>query len=257
MLQCWSNEDAIAFLKDRLRFERDNLANDDPAMVIGHLTLQGAKQHGTTLEEHAAFEIIMPFSAFEGFDAVLMGHIHQFQVLSREPLVAHVGSMERTDFGEAGQPKVFAFLDTADGQLSCEFVPLPVKSLHDIEIDRSSDAPAGMMAGIKRWLRTYGSRHPLAGSIARVAITVGETAAHVVDTGEIMRFLLNDLGVSNCVSVHTIVVSKRQLRDATITEKADPRAAFNKWLELNVADQDMREELAKAGLRIIDERGRG
>lgn len=256
MLGCWSNDDAIAFLKERLQAERRGL-NADPSVVVGHLSLQGAKLHGTTLEEHAVFEIVMPISAFEGFDAVVMGHIHQFQVLSEDPLIAHVGSMERTDFGEVGQPKRFALLDADEGALTWGFHELPVKSLHDLVIDKSADPPAGMMNSIKRWLRTYNSRHALANSITRLSVTVGEAAAHAVDTAEIMRFLLTEMAVSHCVSVHTIVVSRRQLRDATITEKADPAAAFNKWLELNVTDPTMRDEMAKAGLKIINERGRG
>jgi exonuclease SbcD len=186
-----------------------------------------------------------------------MGHVHQFQVLSETPLIAHVGSMERTDFGEAGQPKVFALLEASGGRLSWEFFDLPVKPLCDIAIDKSSDPPDGMMDGIRCWLEAYALKQPLANSIVRVAITVSEAAAHAVDTAEVARLLVKDMDVSNCVGVHAIVVSRRQLRDATITEKIDPRAAFNKWLERNVADQAVRDEMAKAGLRIIDERSCG
>lgn len=252
MLQCWSNEDAVAFLRERLQAERRGLGNGDPAMVVGHLTLQGATLHGTALEEHAVFDIVMPPSAFEGFGAVVMGHVHRFQVLSEDPLIAHVGSMERTDFGEAGQPKVFAMVEVGDNRLSCEFVPLPVKPLHDIVVDRSADQPAGMMDGIKAWLRTYSSRNRMEDSIARVTITVSDTAAHAVDTAEIMRFLLRELSVGNCVGVHAQIVSRRQLRDATITEKSDPLSSLNRWLELNVADPATRDEMARAGARIIE-----
>jgi hypothetical protein len=108
------------------------------------------------------------------------------------------------------------------------------------------------MDGIRAWLRTYASRHTLANSIVRVMITVSDTAAHAVDTAEIMKFMLRDMAVSNCVGVHTQVVSKRQLRDATITEKSDPLASLNKWLELNVTDPTARDEMARAGSRIIE-----
>jgi hypothetical protein len=94
-------------------------------------------------------------------------------------------------------------------------------------------------------------------SIVRVDVIVGEAAAHVVDTGEILRFLIHDMAVSNCVGVHATVLSKRQLRDATITEKADPKAALEKWLELNIADAAMRDDMRKAGFRIIEGGGNG
>jgi len=252
MLQCWSNGEAVAFLKERLQFEKRGFGNDNPAVIVGHLTLQGAQLHGTALEEHAVFDIVMPPDAFDGFEAVFMGHVHQFQVLSKDPLIAHVGSMERTDFGEADQPKMFVMVEVSKGRVACEFVALPVKSLCDIVIDRTADHPDGMMDGIKAWLRTYASRSSLVDSIARVTITVSDAAAHAVDTAEIMRFLLRDLAVSNCVGVHAQIVSKRQLRDATITEKSDPLVSLNKWLELNVADPATRDEMAKAGASIIE-----
>jgi len=257
MLQCWSNEDAVAFLKERLQFEVRGQNNDDPTVLVGHLTLQGARQHGAPLEEHAVFDIIMPPSTFEDFDAVLMGHIHQFQILSEDPLIAHVGSMERTDFGESKQPKLFAFLDTTRGKLAWEFVPLSVKPLYDLVIDKTGEDPATLMESIRQWIRDYGSKNKLANSIVRVEAMVGEAAAHVVDTGEILRFLIRDMAVSNCVGVHATVLSKRQLRDSTITEKADPKAALEKWLELNVADTAMRDEMRKAGFRIIEGGGNG
>jgi exonuclease SbcD len=255
MLQCWSNEEAITFIKNSLQYEIKALGNDDPVVLIGHLTLQGARQHGMPLEEHAVFDIILPPSTFEGIDAVLMGHIHQFQVLTEDPLIAHVGSMERTDFGESKQSKVFAFLDTESGSLVHEFIPLQVKPLHDLVIDKSTEGPDNLMKNVEQWIRDYGSKNKLTNSIVRVDVMVSEAAAHAIDTAEILRLLIRDMAVSHCVGVHATVLSKRQLRDSTITEKADPRTALDKWLELNVTDTTMRDDMRKAGFKIIGGNG--
>lgn len=255
MLQCWSNEDAAELLKNSLRYEQQLLDNGDPMVLVGHLTLQGATNHGSPLEEHAVFDIIMPTAAFEGFDAVVMGHIHQYQVIADNPLIMHVGSMERTDFGESKYPKFFVFFENDGGKLTWEFIPLPVKPLHDLVIDKSTEEPTTLMDSIRQWIRDYAARNKMANSIVRVDVTVGEAAAHAIDTAEIMRFLLRDMMVSNCVGVHSTVLSKRQLRDATITERADPKSALDKWLELNVSDPTMRGAMRKAGFRIIDGRG--
>jgi exonuclease SbcD len=251
MLQCWSNEEAVTFLKNSLQYELQGFKNEDPTVLVGHLTLQGARQHGAPLEEHAVFDIIMPSSTFEGFDAVLMGHIHQFQIISEDPLIAHVGSMERTDFGESKQPKVFAFLDTSDGKLNCEFIPLTVKPLHDLVIDKSVEGPDKIMNSVRQWIKNYGAKNKLTDSIVRVDVLVSEAAAHAIDTADILRFLIRDMSISHCVGVHATVLSKRQLRDSTITEKSDPCTAFDKWLELNVTDSNMRDEMRKAGFKII------
>jgi exonuclease SbcD len=184
-----------------------------------------------------------------------MGHIHQFQVLTEDPLIAHVGSMERTDFGESKQSKVFAFLDTESGSLVHEFIPLQVKPLHDLVIDKSTEGPDNLMKNVEQWIRDYGSKNKLTNSIVRVDVMVSEAAAHAIDTAEILRLLIRDMAVSHCVGVHATVLSKRQLRDSTITEKADPRTALDKWLELNVTDTTMRDDMRKAGFKIIGGNG--
>jgi len=252
MLQCWSNEEAVTFLRKSLEYEIQSLDNDNPTVLIGHMTLQGACGHGSPMEDHAVFDIIMPFSTFEGFDAVVMGHIHQFQVLSTEPLIMHVGSMERTDFGESKQPKFFTLFETEGDTLKWDFVSLPVKPLHDLVIDKSLEGPEGLMKSIKKWLQDYGSKNIMGNGIVRVEIMVGEHAAQALDTSEILRFILRDMAVSHCVGVHSTVITRRQLRDSTITERADPHSALTKWLDANVQDQELREGMRKAGFKIME-----
>ena len=111
------------------------------------------------------------------------------------------------------------------------------------------------MGNIRRWLKEHDAKSSMAGSIVRLEVVVGEQAAQAIDTAEIVRFLVRDLGISNCVNVHAVMPVKRQLRDASITEKIDPKASFVKYLDLVIDDIAFRDRLRKRGLEIMEEAG--
>ena len=254
MLQCATNEEAVRYLSDRLQHELRSLAKPGPSLLVGHFALQGAKSHDMSMEEHAVFEIVLPLSMFKGVDAVVMGHIHQFQVLSSDPLIAHIGSMERTDFGEAKHEKYLMVAETSGKRLVTQFVPLSVRGLHDLSIDMTADAPGtGTMDRVKKWLRDFaGNDGRMVGSIVRLEILVGESVAHELDAGELSRLLTSELLAETCVGVHIAAVSKRQLRDSSITERTIPVDSFIKYIEM-VDDVGMRELMRTYGSKIIEE----
>jgi hypothetical protein len=164
--------------------------------------------------------------------------------------------MERKDFGEENVSKYFLTIAQKGGQLSFTFVPLPVRQLHDLTVDQSTAASGALATqGAKEWLAEYANKHDMVESIVRLTIFVNEKALFDMDKDSIRLFVRKVLKANNCVSIHTHVVSERQLRKSTITEKNDPRAAFCEFLEL-VDDADTRRRMHDVGLRIIEERGR-
>ena len=101
-----------------------------------------------------------------GFTAVLSGHIHRFQVLTRNlkgnPIPTHIfypGSIERTSFIEKDEPKGYLTLEIlSDGKLkNWQFHELPARPMTQLELNAGS-----MKAGeIKLWLQeTLKSLHP-------------------------------------------------------------------------------------------------
>jgi len=83
-------------------------------ILFGHFQVKGAKLNNT----EAATGI--PKDALTGFDLVLLGHIHQPQSLTDR--IHYVGSPFEQDWGERGQAKRLAIVDTKD--FSVEWVPL-------------------------------------------------------------------------------------------------------------------------------------
>lgn len=251
MLQCPTNEKAVEYLSSRLEYEVSSLETMAPTVLIGHFALQGAKSQDISLEKHALYEIVLPLSMFSDLDMTIMGHIHQFQILSEKPLIAHLGSMERTDFGEAKYPKYFMTVETQndDDSLAYAFKPLPVRALYDITIDCAGKGD-GVMAHVLGWLDDFASKRKMFGAIVRVEILVDEKDARTVNTAAVYSKLVKDMAVHNCVGVTTTIVTQRQLRDSSITERLRPLDAFERYLKM-VDDKDIQELMRKRGTPII------
>jgi exonuclease SbcD len=86
-------------------------------------------------------DVVVPKSALAvpAFDYVALGHIHKHQNLTAGedgvPPVVYAGSLERIDFGEAGQPKGFCWVELARGNTTWEFVRTNARSFVIIRID--------------------------------------------------------------------------------------------------------------------------
>jgi DNA repair exonuclease SbcCD nuclease subunit len=98
-----------------------------------------------------------------GFAAVLSGHIHRFQVLTKDlqgnPIptpVFYPGSTERTSFVEKDEPKGYLTLDiepsteTAGGILKhWQFHELPARPMHQLEVQAADLTAAQLRSWIK------------------------------------------------------------------------------------------------------------
>ncbi len=85
-----------------------------PKMLFGHFQIKGAFYQGGKAMTGVPLEVLEPF------DMCLLGHVHMPQALS--PRVHYVGSPFQQDWGETGQPKRVAILDT--GTCTLEWVPM-------------------------------------------------------------------------------------------------------------------------------------
>jgi exonuclease SbcD len=250
MLQCPTNEKAVEYLSSRLDYEMGSFEFPAPVILVGHFALQGSKSQDISLEKHALYEIVLPLDMFDDMDMVVMGHVHQFQVMRTDPLVVHLGSMERTDFGEARFGKYLMLITAEGSDLSYEFRPLPVRALHDITID-CTKCEGSAMAHVMTQLEDIASKRRMFGSIVRVEILIDEKDARNVSTDDVMRKLIKGMAVGNCVGVSTTVISHRQLRDSSITERLNPLEAFERYLKL-IDDAETRDLMRQHGSRIIN-----
>jgi DNA repair exonuclease SbcCD nuclease subunit len=192
---------------------------------------------------------------FDKFDVVIMGHVHQFQILQKDPLIIHLGSMERTDFGESSHCKVFMIAEIENQKINSSFLPLPIRSLHDIVMDLTSiPTEVNIVDAIKDFLKTHNEKQLLENGIVRIEILVREDCIDDVDVIEVKRLLNKEFSVNNCVGVYVTSVAKRQMRDSTITEKINPFDAFEKYINNLEEDQETKQLMERYGRNIMGEK---
>lgn len=109
-LGCTTHDEAIAKLAERLPFELADIPTHFDKVLIGHLALEGSIFVGDEIDD-LANELMCPLSLFKGYDYVWMGHVHKPQVRSKNPYIAHIGSLDISDFGETDHQKILVLYD--------------------------------------------------------------------------------------------------------------------------------------------------
>lgn len=255
MLNCTTNEEAVERISSFLQYETKKLNNKNPTIVIGHLMIQGTTIGNAVLEASPG-EVVLPTQIFKGFNSVVMGHVHPHIIVKKRPFIVHLGSMECKDFGEGKYKKYFLSIDVDDGKLSYCFEQLPVRLLYDFTIDQSL-AVSGKEATDDSILqiKNFSTKNNLKDSIIRVEIVINEKCLYDLDIEAIKRNLKQEHKVNHCIGIYPQIVSKRQLRKATITEHNDPLTSFTEYVELE-EDVTMRDKMRLVGSKIIIDRGK-
>jgi len=101
---CQNNSDAIILLRDIINYELSSIPLTYKKIVVGHLCLEGSIPMGDEIDDMAN-ELMCPLDMFAGYDYVWMGHVHKPQVMCDKPHIAHIGSMDISNYGETEQEK--------------------------------------------------------------------------------------------------------------------------------------------------------
>lgn len=108
---------------------------DGPRIFVGHLTMLGG-EFGGFMPVTMGREIFWQSSWMDGFDAVLLGHLHRHQLPDpSRPWICYAGSAERLDFGEREEVKGWVSIDLAEDKPEWELHPTPVRPMVQIEAE--------------------------------------------------------------------------------------------------------------------------
>jgi DNA repair exonuclease SbcCD nuclease subunit len=118
-----TNQEAVSIVRDSLAYELVSIPNNQHKVVVGHLAIEGSIPVGDELDD-IANEIFCPLDMFNGYDAVWCGHIHVPQVMQKSnPYIAHIGSMDISNFGENNHKKHIILYDCENGSWTEEVLP--------------------------------------------------------------------------------------------------------------------------------------
>ena len=170
-------------------------ADADARFLLIHQCVEGATVGPNDYTFTTADDVIRARDLPEGVCAVLSGHIHRHQVLTRDlggrPLVAPVlypGSIERTSVAEAEETKGYMTIDVTCGagetHLDWHFHPLPARPLVRRELDLDTLDHSTLEATICALIAAAGSDAVLT---IRVAGIVSETARRVLAAANLRR----------------------------------------------------------------------
>jgi DNA repair protein SbcD/Mre11 len=141
--------EAISIINSLVTYEQAMIPDDNLKIVVGHLALEGSIHIGDEFDDVAS-EIYCPLSMFSGYDYVWMGHVHKKQVMQKKPLLAHIGSMDVSDFGESNEKKYIIIIDPKDPNKFKE-IQLPCRQLRKISltVPRGDNATEYLIQAIK------------------------------------------------------------------------------------------------------------
>ncbi len=112
-------EQLEARLSNLVQHWLENADPDLPVLLTAHASVQGAK-YGGERTVMLGGDLVLSGSLVKNprFDYVALGHIHKPQNLNEgaHPPVIYPGSIERVDFGEAGDDKFFVIAEINRGQ---------------------------------------------------------------------------------------------------------------------------------------------
>jgi len=253
MLQANSPEEAIEQLREELNGHIDSLGERNK-IVVGHYMLEQGPS-GMYLGGTSINELKLPFDMFKKCDAVIMGHIHQPEVIKKtRPVIMYSGSMERNSFGDRGHDKISIIMDEKNTE-DFEILNTKCRDLFEISLDYSgtktpyeNEINNQIIGGISN----FNNNSSLTDSIVRVVVSVHDADMNYIDQAAIKNSIIS-MGANFCSSVRVSSSAFRQLRNSSINESVAGKQAFVSYIKNIKFESDaVRKQVAKLGEEIID-----
>lgn len=226
-----TQQDGLKILQETIAYELASLPRTYKKVVVGHLVIEGSIPVGDEIDD-ITNELFCPIKMFEGYDYVWMGHVHKPQVMNKKnPYVAHIGSMDISNFGETEQKKYIVILDTdSDEEFQIEY--LPTRALRKITITIPKE-----IIDTTNYVLSQLKSVNLDKSIVKLEITLDDPELKSVNKNTIEKFL-TEKGVFNIsgISESKKVVLLKKDNINVLSTKMDITSAINKYSELYIDD---------------------
>lgn len=245
---CESNADALAILKSTIQYELAAIPLTYNKLLIGHLALEGSIPVGDEIDD-LTNELFCPLDMFNGYDFVWMGHVHKPQVLRKTPHLAHIGSMDISNFGETENKKYIILFDTDN--ISFTEIEIPTRPLRKISISipkETKDSTSYVIEEIEK------KKKELNNSIVKIEISLSSPELPSVDRNLIEKTLYK-AGIFNISSFsESKKLSIVKKNDAVVIDNTiDINSALKKWADLKYKkEDDKKKRFLEVALSIVN-----
>lgn len=245
-----TNTEALNIIENKLVYELSSIPSIYDKVLIGHLALEGAIFMGEI--DDMLNELVCPLNMFAGYDYTWMGHVHTPTVFSRSPHIAHIGSLDISNWGESNHTKTLIIFDP-ELESKFETINVPSRPLRKIQIivDEGQDSTKSVINQIK----AYNENYPLNNSLLRLEITLTGADTPNINKKEIEEFIYS-LGTfyisyfSETRNIEVVPIEKKDLVDNTVDAKSAIKLYAN---ILTFEDENEQNEFVALATSIIDE----
>lgn len=234
-----SATEALSLMKDSLVYELASIPSTYTKVLIGHLAIEGSIPIGDEIDD-LTNELFCPVDMFKGYDYVWMGHVHKPQVMRKaNPYVAHIGSMDISNFGETDHKKFVVVFNTL-GEKSPEtqdvwgvrYLPTrPLKKVAVVVPKDTVDSTAYVLEELKK-LDAWDK------AIVRVEVSLASPEIKSVNKSSIEKYLTSQ-GVFNVtgISESKKVALVKKDSNNTIDTKMDVSSAIKTYANTYVEEK--------------------
>ncbi len=240
-------------LTDGIEIKARELDPDVPAILTGHVTVNGATV-GTERSMMLGQDHVLLVSALDRpqVEYVALGHIHKHQILRPDPpMVVYSGSLQRVDFSEEGDEKGFCVVDldptAPQGRrmTNFEFHKLDARNFVTVDVSvelQDADPTATVVRAI--------ARKDITGSVVRVRISLAaETDARLRETE--IRAALEPAHFIASIS-REVAGARRTRISPTEGEDLQPMQALGLYLDSRSIEGERREKIMRKAEELIE-----
>ncbi len=227
-----------------------------PTILAAHVWVveakTGSERSMTIGQEHA---LLKSNVAHPAFDYVALGHIHKHQVLSKNPPVVYAGSLERVDFGEAGDEKGFYVVnietdpETERRKTSYSFHPIEGRRFLAIEVAVEAEDPHPTQTILNKI-----EAQDIKDAVVRLHLSLPTEAEAKIQDAQITAALAD----AHYFTVAKEVERRTRLRlGGQSAEEITPLDALKAYLETQKLSAKRAKAVLKHGKQLIQERDEG
>ena len=242
-----SNDEAITLVRESLTYELASIPATYRKVLVGHLAIEGSIPIGDEIDD-LANELMCPLDMFQGYDYVWMGHVHKPQVMQKKnPYIAHIGSMDISNFGETDHKKHIVIFNCAEAN-GWAIEHLPTRPLQKIVISVPKDTD-DTTAYVLEEIKKTGIQDK---AIVRVEVALSSPDLKSINKSIIDKFLtvqgaFNVNGISESKKVNLI---KKDVNNA-IDNKIDVPAAIKIYADTYI-EQSLRASYIELALDVYN-----
>lgn len=249
-LGCDTVDEAIFKIGELLPFELGSIPINNDKVLVGHLALSGS--FWTDEIDDVSNELMMPHHIFEGYDYTWMGHVHSTQVMNNKPYIAHVGSLDISDFGETNHIKNIILYDPFLKD-KFEKIVIPTRPLRRIKIDipKCDNSTEFLLNYIEEMNNSVGFKDAL----VKIELKQLDPESKDIDRARIIE-KLNNYGIyyisyfSESRVIAVVPDDKKHISDSAIS----PKDAVKSWADMQdfSSNEEEKQQFVNACLEVIN-----